>query len=91
MTSAKVANSSGSVLPLENVGVADAQRVGGKAANLGELKRAGFPVPGGFIVLGEPRPEDLAEAVQRLGSGPLAVRSSAVAEDLAEASFAGQY
>lgn len=31
------------------------------------------------------------EAVRTLGDGPLAVRSSSIAEDLAEASFAGQY
>ena len=46
---------SGSIIPLENVGAVDAQRVGGKAANLGEVQRAGFPVPDGFIVLGDPR------------------------------------
>ncbi|MFW9959814.1 MAG: PEP/pyruvate-binding domain-containing protein [Candidatus Thorarchaeota archaeon] len=40
-------------------------------------------------------PEDLAEAVKlaysKLGSGPVAIRSSATAEDLPETSFAGQY
>jgi rifampicin phosphotransferase len=86
-----IANGSGSTIPLEKVGAADAHRVGGKAANLGELKRAGFPVPHGFIVLGESRPDDLSEAVHGLGGWSLAVRSSALAEDLAEASFAGQY
>ncbi|MDX1619970.1 MAG: PEP/pyruvate-binding domain-containing protein [Nitriliruptorales bacterium] len=35
--------------------------------------------------------EALAEALDDLGSGPVAVRSSAVGEDAAEASFAGQY
>jgi phosphohistidine swiveling domain-containing protein len=78
------------VVPLDAVNAADAARVGGKAANLGELKKAGFKVPDGFIVLGEPG-EELADALQGLGGGPLAVRSSAVAEDLADASFAGQY
>jgi pyruvate,water dikinase len=33
---------------------------------------------------------DIREAYQRLGEGPVAVRSSATAEDLPEASFAGQ-
>jgi rifampicin phosphotransferase len=80
----------GVVLPLDAVNAADAARVGGKAANLGELKKAGFNVPDGFVVIGEP-PENLDDIIQALGSGPLAVRSSAVAEDLAEASFAGQY
>ncbi len=40
-------------------------------------------------------PPDIAEALQSamalLGDGPLAVRSSAIAEDLPDASFAGQY
>lgn len=78
------------VVPLDAVDAADAARVGGKAANLGELKRAGFNVPDGFVVIGEPR-EELADNLRALGGGPLAVRSSAVAEDLADASFAGQY
>lgn len=86
------ANSSAisAVVLLDAVDAADAARVGGKAANLGELKRAGFNVPDGFVVIGEP-PKDLADTLRALGGGPLAVRSSAVAEDLADASFAGQY
>jgi rifampicin phosphotransferase len=111
---------------------------GGKAANLGELTRAGLPVPPGFCVttaayeavaggddlrriledLAETRPEDterlaelaadareallaapvppnvieaIGEAYRALGdSAPVAVRSSATAEDLPSASFAGQ-
>ena len=80
----------GAVVWLESIGAADAERVGGKAANLGELKRAGFNVPDGFVVIGDPGRE-VAEALGVLGIGPVAVRSSAVAEDLADASFAGQY
>lgn len=103
--------------------------VGGKAANLGELIRAGFPVPAGFCIttrayqqvaahvfdsgapdaapsdtraeraraaiLASPVPAGVVEAVDRayraLGdSVPVAVRSSATAEDLPWASFAGQ-
>ncbi|WP_068269412.1 phosphoenolpyruvate synthase [Aldersonia kunmingensis] len=41
------------VLPIDVVGLADAPSVGGKAANLGELSRGGFPVPGGFVVTKE--------------------------------------
>ena len=111
---------------------------GGKAANLGELVRAEFPVPAGFCVttaaydlvaanagleptlaaLAGTQPEDtvrlaelatearshlsdasvpeilgraIAEAYGELGDGePVAVRSSATAEDLPQASFAGQ-
>jgi len=32
------------------VGAADAARAGGKAAALGELARAGLPVPRGFVI-----------------------------------------
>src|SRR5215211_462495 len=113
---------------------------GGKAANLGELARAGLPVPDGFCLttaayelvaegadldqilndlagtdpedtsrlaelaaaarasLSEASvPDDLVEAIttayRELGNGasvPVAVRSSATAEDLPYASFAGQ-
>ncbi len=116
----------------------DVGLVGGKGANLGELTKAGIPVPPGFIVTAhtyfdflkksrlEPKisqllstidpndsaqlqrvsaeirrlitsaevPRDAAAEIRRayrqLGSGPVAVRSSATAEDMAEASFAGQ-
>src|SRR5918995_755617 len=125
----------------DEIGKQDIALVGGKGANLGELSRAGFPVPPGFVVStaaydtfvevsgikGEvvalasvPRAEDpagfeeVAEGIRALFSGgkvpqemadeirssyqelsedretPVAVRSSATAEDLAGASFAGQ-
>lgn len=57
----------------------------GKAAVLHELQSIGFCVPA-FLV----SPEDLAEAIGQLGF-PLAVRSSASAEDGSTASFAGQF
>lgn len=38
------------VVPLTQIRAADQPLVGGKAANLGELMAAGFPVPGGFCV-----------------------------------------
>jgi len=106
------------------VGSDDLAEVGGKAANLGELTRAGLPVPPGFVlttaayaasvhvelsageepetaaariqaaVHGVEVPGEVAAAVRaayaELGGGPVAVRSSATAEDLADASFAGQ-
>src|SRR5215204_2084116 len=119
----------------------DIALVGGKGANLGELSRAGLPVPSGFVITtaaydtfvkasgikGEvvalasvPRAEDpagfeeVAEVIRTLFSGgkvpdemaeeirssyqelsddretPVAVRSSATAEDLPGMSFAGQ-
>lgn len=42
------------------------------------------------IVLRAPVPADIASAVRRAADGPVAVRSSATAEDLPHASFAGQ-
>jgi pyruvate,water dikinase len=121
------------VLDLADVDATFLPEVGGKAANLGELIRAGFPVPPGVCVTTEayrqvatsvaidfdalttargdalPRaaaaarealreakvPAETARAVgeayARLGEGtPVAVRSSATAEDLPNASFAGQ-
>lgn len=82
----------------------DAELAGGKAATLARLRRAGFPVPRGLVVAadqaarlasGEVAATDaldqLRPALAELGRGPWAVRSSAVAEDLDDASFAGQY
>lgn len=133
----------GYIVPFEQLGAADLARVGGKGSNLGELSRAGFPVPHGFCLttagyrallagvadaarfideldrLGVPDTADALENIRRLGaalrraieSTPLpdaiaealvhawsaigpehtyAVRSSATAEDLPGASFAGQ-
>ncbi|HOX42601.1 MAG TPA: PEP/pyruvate-binding domain-containing protein [Myxococcota bacterium] len=68
--------------------------VGGKAQGLSHLLRLGLPVPAGFVILGASLaelPHDLEQALEGLGGGPVAVRSSALGEDSAEASFAGQY
>ena len=86
------------VLPLREA--ADTSVFGSKAVGLGEALRAGLPVPDGFALSG-PVVEEVAagddaaielvkEIVRPLG-GPLAVRSSAVDEDGADASFAGQH
>lgn len=108
--------------------------LGGKAHNLGVMRRAGLPVPEGHTLTtaayrafvaengldgliaacweraraGGPEalerasatlraafeagrvPEAVARALAGLGEGPFAVRSSATAEDLPDASFAGQ-
>jgi len=71
----------------------EAQRFGHKAARLASLLRAGFEVPGGFVIPVDAQPsrEDVARELEALGEPVLAVRSSAAAEDLPDASFAGQY
>ncbi len=113
---------------LTSVSADDLGLAGGKGANLGELLRAGFDVPAGFVVttdayrdfvagldladrLADATPadsdslaaafaagslpaalgEEIAAAYTGLGRDvAVAVRSSATAEDLADASFAGQ-
>lgn len=78
-----------------------AARGGGKAAGLGRLLEHDLPVPAGFVVTtdayadGGELPPPVADAVvgayRALGGNiPVAVRSSATAEDTGEASFAGQ-
>ncbi|MFZ3598271.1 PEP/pyruvate-binding domain-containing protein [Streptomyces sp. BH104] len=113
------------VLDLRSIDATMLDTVGGKAANLGELTRAGLPVPHGFCVttdayrripatdgLAGLRPDkarrlivesqvpgELREAIlaayaelgtESGGDAAVAVRSSATAEDLPFASFAGQ-
>ena len=68
--------------------------VGSKAANLATLLQAGLNVPEGVVITSQAGEFDdsLAdEIIERLGDRPLAVRSSALAEDLPDASFAGLY
>ncbi|MGZ4203049.1 MAG: cytochrome P450, partial [Thermoleophilaceae bacterium] len=89
------------VIGLERCSSADVELVGGKAASLGEMIQAGLPVPPGFAVTtaafdpdgGVPEQEIRAAYRELCGDGgepvPVAVRSSATAEDSAEASFAG--
>lgn len=127
-------------IPLSELHKSSLELVGGKGANLGELRRAGIPVPDGFclttrafgrfletcpdldkvyarlerldvddrMAVGRvgadlraylrdlPMPdnvrEELLQAWHRSGeSYSYAVRSSATAEDLSDASFAGQH
>lgn len=87
------------VIDLRAVGPAD--RAGVKATTLADLARDGFPVPPGFVITtgafetnGELATDARAavrDAARHLGDVPLAVRSSALAEDRPDASYAGQY
>jgi rifampicin phosphotransferase len=58
------------VLPLDEVGSADALRVGHKAATLGALKRAGFPVPEGVVLTTEALARTMAAAGLDAAAGP---------------------
>jgi rifampicin phosphotransferase len=79
------------LVPLAQAG--DPKTCGHKAASLAALLEQGFEVPPGFVIpVGlTPDPTELAHALESLAPGPFAVRSSGVAEDLDQASFAGQY
>lgn len=79
--------------PLTLDAACDAALCGHKAATLAALRRSGHPVPEGFVIPvgGSFSPDVVRRALERLGPGPYAVRSSGVAEDLSDASFAGQY
>jgi pyruvate,water dikinase len=78
----------------------DERRFGGKSVNLGAMLRGDLPVPGGVALswaFARAVSEGRRSAVERLLAlgdrmpGLLAVRSSAVGEDAADASFAGQH
>jgi len=83
---------------LADVRMANAAEVGGKAASLGELLSAGVRVPDGVVlpadaadVTADERAAPLRAAVRDLGAGPFAVRSSGIAEDGVDHSYAGMY
>jgi phosphohistidine swiveling domain-containing protein len=68
--------------------------VGGKAHGLARLRALGLRVPDALVIVGASLgrlPADLEQGIAKLGTGPLAVRSSAIGEDGEDASFAGQY
>lgn len=87
-----------SVVPLADA--RDETEFGGKAVQLGAALRAGLPVPPGTalaaalveaVAAGDPAATAELETLAARVAWPVAVRSSAVGEDSAEASFAGQH
>ncbi len=90
--------STATIRRLGDVRMADAAEVGGKAASLGELLGAGVRVPDGMVLTArtadltaDERRSLLGTSAEELGVGPFAVRSSGVAEDGSEQSYAGIY
>ena len=94
------------VVGLADRSALDPALVGSKAANLASLRQAGFRVPDGLVLTtvaylagGSSGDNDLPREVRQTmdfigkwsNGRPLAVRSSATAEDLTDASFAGHY
>jgi pyruvate,water dikinase len=77
------------VSPFARLGRLDADRAGGKGANLGEMRAAGFPVPDGFVVLAGGLSHALAatgaaEEIERLYAAALAVAVDRSAEAFEE-------
>ncbi len=89
-------------LSFSEIGKEDVRIVGGKAASLGEMYQAKFPVPLGFAITAEafsdlrnkdlPKSftDELMKQFDALQAERVSVRSSALAEDSADASWAGQ-
>ncbi len=86
----------------ETISKNDVSLAGGKGVSLGEMLKAGLPVPSGFVITtkaylqfyNQELPADVEEeifkAFDNLKTERVAVRSSAVAEDSSVASWAGQ-
>ncbi|MDU8913820.1 PEP/pyruvate-binding domain-containing protein [Aestuariicoccus sp. MJ-SS9] len=86
--------------PVPLASACEEQTYGGKATQLGAALRAGLPVPEGValdaafveaLATGVSGARDGLERICDALPGEIAVRSSAIGEDSAEASFAGQH
>ena len=91
--------------PFDKLTTAELPSAGGKGGTLARLTQAGYPVPEGFVVLPTAFARDelsfegwqqvqaqLANLRKRKNGKPaFAVRSSALSEDSAQASFAGEF
>lgn len=91
------------IIDWRNDAALDPERVGGKGASLGRLKREGLNVPDYFVIatdaframdgtsLSEGFLAELRDAYDGIGAPTVAVRSSATSEDSTTASHAGLY
>ncbi len=68
-----------------------ANKVGQKAANLSKIKRLGYAVPDGWVLLPGDDPQAVIDCLDVSIHNPFVVRSSAMGEDGENASSAGQY
>lgn len=80
----------------------DVKNVGGKGASLGEMTKNGIQVPPGFVITAQAHQkfvddslpadviDEILKAFDELDAQRVAVRSSAIAEDSSQASWAGQ-
>ncbi len=84
------------IIPLGKLTEDEALRAGGKARGLDFMKKNGYKIADGFVVMGltevgEAEGEELLCAFRQLGAERVSVRSSATTEDGSESSSAGQY
>lgn len=84
------------IIPLGMLSEADALRAGGKARGLDFMKKEGYTIAEGFVVMdlkavGEEEKSALLSAFRALSAERVSVRSSATTEDGSELSSAGQY
>ena len=67
------------------------EKFGGKAANLGQLRAWGYPVPRGYVIQAGDDPSTLMNIAQPSPQQPVVVRSSSQDEDTGTVSAAGIY
>src|SRR5712691_2393794 len=76
------------ILNLTDIPQGDIERTGAKAANLGELARAGFPVPAGFVLTTAAFDHFLAANALGPDSSPESVAAATLPTDVAAALLA---
>lgn len=92
------------LLQFSEISKSGVDQVGGKGGSLGEMTQAGIPVPPGFVITTEVYQQyhsacdipdtlqtDILQKFDELKLDRVAVRSSAIAEDSADTSWAGQF
>lgn len=85
-------SSTDTALAIQSLAEHSVSEVGQKAHTLGRLSRMGFNVPDAMVIpAGTDASQQILEGIAGALEGPLAVRSSGIAEDEAGRSFAGQY